>query len=233
MGSDKARLPFPDRWPMAVHVAGILGATCARVALVRRGPPDGLPWIARDGRLLEVVRDADGATPHPLTGLATACAAARTPWLAVLPCDVPFLPEEALERLVEAAVAAAGGDWASTDPADPDAVLSTAAIAWDGARPHPLVGVFPRAVGRLAARAAAEGRSAVAFTRRARRVVLPDAWLRNVNTWGDTGHVRDVLVDLAPWVEGASRERLEAGERRRLQQRGALLPDASPRGARR
>ncbi|MBW2257740.1 MAG: NTP transferase domain-containing protein [Deltaproteobacteria bacterium] len=86
MGIDKARIPFPGRWPMAVHVAGVVEAACGRVTLVRRGPPDGLPWVTPDGRSLEVVRDADQGVPHPLNGLVTACAASRTPWLVVVPC---------------------------------------------------------------------------------------------------------------------------------------------------
>ncbi|MBW1877924.1 MAG: molybdenum cofactor guanylyltransferase [Deltaproteobacteria bacterium] len=226
MGIDKARIPFPGRWPMAVHVAGVVEAACGRVTLVCRGPPDGLPWVTPDGRSLEVVRDADQGVPHPLNGLVTACAASRTPWLVVVPCDVPFLPEEAVCRLVAAATAAVGSRLVADQPADPDAAISSAVVARDEDRTHPLVGVFPRAVGRLAARAASEGRSAVDFTRHASQVTLPASWLRNVNAWEDTGRARTVIEDLAhhlPWVDGAAWDRLREGEAQRLRQRGVLV----------
>jgi len=104
-------------------------------------------------------------------------------------------------------------------PADPDAAISSAVVARDEDRTHPLVGVFPRAVGRLAARAASEGRSAVDFTRHASQVTLPASWLRNVNAC-------TVIEDLAhhlPWVDGAAWDRLREGEAQRLRQRGVLV----------
>jgi molybdopterin-guanine dinucleotide biosynthesis protein A len=235
MGHDKARIPFPQRWPMAVHVATRLEAACGRVTLVRRGPPDGLPWITPDGRSLAVVRDVDGGEPHPLHGLVTACAAARTPWLVVVPCDVPFLPEEAIFRLVEAATAVVGSALASAEPADPDGAIASAVVARDEERTHPLVGVFPRSVGRMAARAAREGLSAREFTNGARRVPLPAPWLRNVNTREDAGQVPAIVEDLAhrlSWVEGAAWERLREGEVQRLRQRGALVLRPEPPGSR-
>ncbi|MBK1727521.1 NTP transferase domain-containing protein, partial [Halorhodospira neutriphila] len=53
----------------------------------------------------------------PLAGLATALARAQTPWVLAAPCDVPYLPLQARQRLqracraqgAEAAVARAGG----------------------------------------------------------------------------------------------------------------------------
>ena len=72
MGSDKARLPFPDGWPMAVHVAMQLRAVARTVALIRRGESDGLPWIWPEGGQVPVVREQDQGERHPLMGLVTA-----------------------------------------------------------------------------------------------------------------------------------------------------------------
>ena len=224
MGADKARLPFPDGWPMATEVATVLATVCARVALVRRGPPDGLPWPRPDGAAWEVVRDADERQVHPLNGLVTACAAARTPWLVVVPCDVPFLPSEAVRRLIDAVPF---GTLGRAEAAEPGAAAPLAVVAAHGEAVHPLVGVYPRALGPAAARAAAAGTSVRAFLRGARRVYLPAEWLRNVNRWEDTGRALEPLQALVaglPWIQGPDRERLLAGEIERLATRGSVAP---------
>lgn len=235
MGVDKARLPFPGRWPMAVHVAGVLAEVCDRVALVRRGAPDGLPWPLPDGGALEVIRDADGAgDPHPLFGVAAACAASRTPWLLVVPCDVPFLPVEGLRRLLEAAPVGSGVDERGRGAADPDP-RGAMVVAEGPERVHPLIGLLPRGVGGAALAAARRGESARSFVAPARRVPLPGAWLGNVNRWSDTGGAPtppQQLLATLPWLEGPARERVLAGEVQRLRQRGVVItplrPSSSP-----
>lgn len=204
MGVDKARLPVPGRWPMAVHVASVLAEVCGRVALVRRGPPDGLPWIRPDGTPLEVVCEADVGAPHPLYGVATACAAARTPLLLVVTTDVPSLTAGALRALI--------------DGYEPGAMV----VASDGDRVHPLVALVPRSAGPEAEQAARDGTSATAFFRDALRVVLPTEVLRNVNRWEDAG-VADPLAALSARLPEVSDRALD-GERTRLLQRGVLMP---------
>lgn len=64
-----------------------------------------------------VVTDAPEHGPFagPLAGIRAALAAARTPWLAVVPCDTPHVPLDLVERLAagldgaRASVAVAGG----------------------------------------------------------------------------------------------------------------------------
>jgi molybdopterin-guanine dinucleotide biosynthesis protein A len=64
-----------------------------------------------------VLLDADDLEPYagPLAGLRAALAICTTPWLAVVPCDVPHLPPELVPRLAAgvtnapAAVAAVEG----------------------------------------------------------------------------------------------------------------------------
>lgn len=201
MGVDKARLPFPGRWPMAVHVLSVVAEVCDRAALVRRGD-DGLPWP--EG--VEVLREPE-REPHPLHGVATACAASRSELLLVVPCDVPFLPAEGLRRL-----------------------LPGPAVASDGTRDHPLVAILPRALGPAAAEAAAAGRSVHDLLRDLPRVVLPAPWLRNANAPGDLPGV-DVLGALLaalPPLPAGVRERVLAAEVRRLRERGAVPLRSGP-----
>ena len=50
-----------------------------------------------------VIGDAVGGFAGPLAGLHAALAAARTEWIATVPCDSPFLPRDLVERLARAA----------------------------------------------------------------------------------------------------------------------------------
>lgn len=205
MGVDKARVPYPGRWPMAVHVAGVLRGVCGRVALVRHAPDD-LPWGDPEGRPMDVVYDADGER-HPLLGVAAALRASRTDLVVLAPCDAPRLTVTALTALR-------------------DGVGPLGAVAWDGERTHPLVAVYPRARADEAAERATRGDAARAFADGARRVRLPDGALWNLNRWADAarpGPVRE-LLDALPWLDEAARARIAEGERQRLAYRGALDP---------
>jgi molybdopterin-guanine dinucleotide biosynthesis protein A len=216
MGVDKARLPGPDRWPLAVGVAGALRAACARVAIVRRGPADPRPWPTPWGEPLEVVREAEEGEPHPLWGVAAACAAARTPHLVVAPCDLVALDGATVQRL--AAAIPVGG---ATGPAGPVADARGAAIAVSEDGEHPLLAVLPRALGPLAASAARDGASARAFFAAAARVEVPAAAVRNVNRWAEAGWPHPLAaVGALPGVGEAAVD----GERRRLWERGCVLP---------
>ena len=88
MGVDKARLAWQGV-PMAVHMVETARHVCDRVRLVRRGGSDGMPWIDRHGRTLEVLREPEHETPHPLWGVGAALAAAEGPTALLVPCDVP------------------------------------------------------------------------------------------------------------------------------------------------
>lgn len=181
MGSDKARLPFPDRWPMAVHVALAMRAVCDRVAIVRRF--DDGPFLAPDGTRLPVIFEADEGSPHPLWGLATACAHGRTPFVAVASCDVPHFPPEGWKRLLAALPVGVGGDSEAT----PEGAVAGAVVAAHGPDRHPLIGIWPRAVGPAAALAARRGIPARFFSEHAAAVDLPAPWLANVNAPIDLG----------------------------------------------
>ena len=63
-----------------------------------------------------VVGDADASFSGPLAGVLAGLRAARTPWLAVVPCDVPKVPEDLVARL--AAGAGPGGAYVVRDDDD-------------------------------------------------------------------------------------------------------------------
>ncbi|TNE85453.1 MAG: hypothetical protein EP330_25555 [Deltaproteobacteria bacterium] len=93
MGVDKARLPLGAR-PMAEAVAAVLAAGgCGSVFLVRRGPPDGLPWSA------EVVREDEALPRHVLSGFVTALDHVQGPVL-VAACDLFELDPVQVERVL-------------------------------------------------------------------------------------------------------------------------------------
>ncbi|MCB9685874.1 MAG: NTP transferase domain-containing protein [Alphaproteobacteria bacterium] len=205
MGVDKARAPFGGR-PLAVAAAEGLREVCGRAALVRRAD-DGLPWRWADGGAIEVVLEPEAPDRHPLWGVAQALRSARTPLVAIVPCDVPGVSRESWARLV----------------ADAPSVAS------DGGRIHPLVAVLPRAWAERAAGLAAAGAGARDLVSGCQEVALPVGELVDRNRPEDLGpgpiaHLRSRLPHLPAEVVA----RILDGERERLRARGILDPDPMP-----
>ncbi len=112
MGADKARLAVRGL-PMAAAVAEVLTEAGLPVTLVRRGAPDGLPWLDRGGQPLRVAHEPDDGEPHPLSGLAWALDDALqhgAEAVLVAPCDLADLDADAVRRLMVAPSVAAGPD---------------------------------------------------------------------------------------------------------------------------
>jgi molybdopterin-guanine dinucleotide biosynthesis protein A len=59
-------------------------------------------------RAARVLPDATHDYPGPLAGILAGLRAARTPWLAVVPCDAPLLPLDLVARLAPGCAGAAG-----------------------------------------------------------------------------------------------------------------------------
>ena len=159
MGTDKALLPFPHAWPMAMTVAAALAPYVERVVLVRRERGDE-HWWHPSGLQVEVVYDAPDSVSHPLTGVLTAWQHAPDELL-VCPCDVPFVDVSALVRAEGAAVAMSEG------------------------RVHPLVARLPLALFPVVQQLVAEGRPARDLVAHAEGVEVGAAALRNVNAPAD------------------------------------------------
>jgi molybdopterin-guanine dinucleotide biosynthesis protein A len=92
MGQDKAQLLLGGR-PLAERVASSMAQLCPEVLVV-------------GSEEIEVKGCRRVADAHPqrcsLTGLYSALVAASAPLVLVAPCDVPFVGQELLERLIEA-----------------------------------------------------------------------------------------------------------------------------------
>lgn len=205
MGVDKARIPFPERRPMALFVAERLRTVCGRVGLVRRAVADPLPWPPGTEVVIDAAPEGDA---HPLWGVAAALGAARTERVLVVPCDRPWLAEAALRALID-------GD------------RGQGAVAADGQGIHPLTAVLPRAWAEQAARAAREGRSARSFVADCARVSLDPAVLADLDRWEDAGRPGPIraLLDGLPDLDEATRGRIARGERARLAARGMVDPE--------
>jgi molybdopterin-guanine dinucleotide biosynthesis protein A len=153
MGRDKALVEDEAGRRFVDRVVVALALVASRVRVVRRSPTPLPPH--------EVIVDLDGPL-HPLTGLATALRAASTPLVLVAPCDLPGLRPEHVRALV----AGAAGD---------------VAIASDGARDQPLLGLWRADEAEAVLAAAVAGRSVRGVVGDRRRVTLPESALRNAN----------------------------------------------------
>ena len=150
-GEDKA-LALVDGVPMALRVAQAMRAAGLEVVLA-----------APDGRLvclgLPLLIEPDDGPRHPFRGLWAALGEADEVLCA--PCDLPWLPAEAILALLDG-------------PAP--------TVGFDGERVHPLL-TRRRAADRPAVEALwRRGAPARALAQDARKVLLAASWLQNVNT---------------------------------------------------
>jgi molybdopterin-guanine dinucleotide biosynthesis protein A len=201
MGVDKARVPFPGRFPMAAHVAGVVAAVCGRVAIVR-ATDDGR-FVDPAGTSWPIVVDG-GGDRHPLRGIAAALAASTSELALIVACDLPYLTVDDLR-----------------------AVIAANGVASDGKGVQPLVAVLPKAWEARARALADAGAAAKALVDGLPQVVLPAASLVGFDAWpvGRPGPVRALLAGL-PWLDGPARRRVAQAEIARLAARGVVDPDA-------
>ncbi|MBU6273185.1 MAG: molybdenum cofactor guanylyltransferase [Betaproteobacteria bacterium] len=96
-GTDKGLMRFRGR-PLAQHAIDRLRPQVGRLLINANRHAE----IYR-GFGAEVVADALPDFAGPLAGLLGGMAAASTPWVVMVPCDSPFLPEDLVARLAEAA----------------------------------------------------------------------------------------------------------------------------------
>jgi len=209
MGVDKARVAW-NGLPLALVVRRNLLAVCGRVALVRREPPDELPWIEEDGTEVEVISERGDREPHPLWGIETALTAARTELVLVAPCDVPFLTPASLARL-----AAAGPS-----------------VAVGGGRLHSLIAALDKGKAATARELAEQGFPAVDLISGLPRTKIRPRELRNVNGPDAVPRPGPVerLLERVPWTTEEERRRIADGEIARLAARGMIDPHARPTG---
>ncbi len=119
-----------------------------------------------------VICDREGGYQGPLMGIWSGLEASTTPWVLVVPCDSPALPDDLVERLM----AGIGG--------------ADIAVAHDGEREHPVVALIRRELAPDLAVALQEGERKIDrwYARHAcRRVDFSDcpAAFANLNTDDD------------------------------------------------
>ncbi|MBS0002722.1 MAG: molybdenum cofactor guanylyltransferase [Thioalkalivibrio sp.] len=123
-GEDKGLIPLAGR-PMVEHVLErirpqvdeiVISANRNRRLYARYGHP--------------VIEDREGGYPGPLAGILSGLLATHQPWLAVVPCDSPFLPEDLVDRLLRSALAAS----------------AELAVVHDGSRLQPLFALIHRSL---------------------------------------------------------------------------------------
>ncbi|MDX1546289.1 MAG: molybdenum cofactor guanylyltransferase [Rhodothermales bacterium] len=172
-GADKAR-HCVEGVPMVVRVARAASAVVAGPLLVsvRDGSARPLPEFPDARYVMDPVAGAG-----PLGGLHAGLAAAPTPWVLALACDLPFLTPAVLQTLLAARTR------------DVDAVVGRTP---DG-RLHPLCAVYHRRLAAVAATRLRSGRRALhglLAAIRAAPVDLPAGPLRNVNRPADLDNAR-------------------------------------------
>lgn len=117
-GVDKGLVPFAGR-PLVAHVRERLVGRVAELLINANRSH------ATYGEFAErVIEDAEGGYQGPLMGIYSGLLTAHTPWLLVVPCDTPALPQDLVARLV-----------AGIGEAD-------IAVAGDGQRLHPVVALI-------------------------------------------------------------------------------------------
>ena len=132
-GVDKGLVPFAGR-PLLAHVRERLAGQVAELLVNANRSLDAYAEFAD-----RVIEDAEAGYQGPLMGIYSGLRAARTPWLLVVPCDTPALPDDLVARLV-----------AGIGEAD-------IAVAGDGQRLHPVVALIRTALADDLAAALADG----------------------------------------------------------------------------
>ena len=105
MGADKCRLDIEGA-TLLERAAAALQTTTARTRVVGR-MQSALAWLWGEEEskiqlsfVADVYRSPDGRAPHSaLTGLHAALWHARTEWVAVIACDLPFVTSDLVQRL--------------------------------------------------------------------------------------------------------------------------------------
>ncbi len=90
---DKGLIDLAGR-PLLAHVIARLGPQVAALLISANRNPERYAEFEAT-----IVRDVLPDYPGPLAGILSGLRAARTPWLAVVPCDSPFVPRDLVQRL--------------------------------------------------------------------------------------------------------------------------------------
>ncbi len=137
-GRDKGLEPFAGL-PLVGHVVKRLEGQVAELLINANRNADAYRFFA-DRVIADVVMDgAEGGFKGPLMGIYSGLQAAKTPWLLVVPCDSPALPDDLVARMVQGIG------------------QHDIAVAFDGERLHPVVALLRTSLADDLAATLAEG----------------------------------------------------------------------------
>ena len=179
-GRDKGLEPFAGL-PLVGHVVKRLEGQVAELLINANRNADAYRFFA-DRVIADVVMDgAEGGFKGPLMGIYSGLQAAKTPWLLVVPCDSPALPDDLVARMVQGIG------------------QHDIAVAFDGERLQPVVALLRTSLADDLAATLAEGERKIDrwYARHAWCKVdmsdCPDAFA-NLNTEEEKLHLEKVLM---------------------------------------
>lgn len=179
-GRDKGLEPFAGL-PLVGHVVKRLEGQVAELLINANRNADAYRFFA-DRVIADLVMDgAEGGFKGPLMGIYSGLRAAKTPWLLVVPCDSPALPDDLVARMVQGIG------------------QHDIAVAFDGDRLHPVVALLRTSLADDLAATLAEGERKIDrwYARHAWCKVdmsdCPDAFA-NLNTEEEKLHLEKVLM---------------------------------------
>ncbi|MCD1584869.1 molybdenum cofactor guanylyltransferase [Halomonas sp. IOP_14] len=179
-GRDKGLEPFAGL-PLVGHVVKRLEGQVAELLINANRNADAYRFFA-DRVIADVVMDgAEGGFKGPLMGIYSGLQAAKTPWLLVVPCDSPALPDDLVARMVQGIG------------------QHDIAVAFDGERLHPVVALLRTSLADDLAATLAKGERKIDrwYARHAWCKVdmsdCPDAFA-NLNTEEEKLHLEKVLM---------------------------------------
>jgi molybdenum cofactor guanylyltransferase len=121
---DKGLVELEGR-PLVAHVLARLAPQVGSLLINANQNPDRYATFG-----YRVVPDSVGGFAGPLAGLHAGLTATQTPWIATVPCDSPFLPDDLIARLAGAA----------------DVHIADLAVARTFEQPHPVFALVARRV---------------------------------------------------------------------------------------
>lgn len=174
-GRDKGLEPFAGL-PLVGHVVKRLEGQVNELLINANRNADAYRFFAD-----RIVEDAEGGFKGPLMGIYSGMRAAKTPWLLVVPCDSPALPDDLVARMVQGIG------------------QHDIAVAFDGERLHPVVALLRTSLADDLAATLAEGERKIDrwYARHNWCKVdmsdCPDAFA-NLNTEEEKLHLEKVLM---------------------------------------
>lgn len=174
-GRDKGLEPFAGL-PLVGHVVKRLEGQVNELLINANRNADAYRFFAD-----RIVEDAEGGFKGPLMGIYSGMRAAKTPWLLVVPCDSPALPDDLVARMVQSIG------------------QHKIAVAFDGERLHPVVALLCTSLADDLATTLAEGERKIDrwYARHDWYKVdmsdCPDAFA-NLNTEEEKLHLEEVLM---------------------------------------